>query len=37
MDYKNLTKEELKICPVCGYDDLTEVPYDSNGFPTYVI
>ena len=37
MDYKSLTKEELNICPVCGYDDLPEVPYDSYGFPTYVI
>jgi len=27
----------LKICPVCGYDKLPDVPYDLFGFPTYVI
>ena len=27
----------LEICPVCGYDNLSEVPYDAYGLPTYVI
>ena len=29
--------ESLKICPVCGYDNLSDVPYDVFGCPTYVI
>lgn len=30
-------KENLKICPVCGYSDLEEPPYNEYGEPTYVI
>jgi len=25
------------ICPVCGYDDLQEAPYDRDGNPSYEI
>jgi ribosomal protein L37E len=25
-----------KICLVCGYDKLEQVPYDEYGYPTYV-
>lgn len=27
----------LKICPVCGFNDLEQTPYDEYGYPTYVI
>jgi len=27
----------LKICPVCGYDKLEEVPYDEYGYPSHEI
>jgi len=27
----------LKICPVCGYDQLKEAPFDSFGYPSYEI
>lgn len=26
-----------KICPVCGYDKLSDFPYDEYGYPTYTI
>jgi len=29
--------ELLKICPVCGYDQLYEPPYNEYDEPTYVI
>ncbi len=29
--------ENLRICPVCGYEALPDVPYDEYGYPTYVI
>jgi hypothetical protein len=29
--------ELLKICPICGYSDLSDIPYDEYGYPTYVI
>ena len=35
-----MKKEELKllkICPVCGYDQLDEPPYDEYGFPSYEV
>ncbi len=25
------------ICPICGYDDLEEPPYDNDGDPSYEI
>lgn len=27
----------MNYCPVCGYDGLTEKPYDEFGYPTYTI
>ena len=27
----------LKICPVCGYNQLNEPPFDSFGYPSYEI
>ena len=27
----------VKICPVCGFDDLDSAPYDNNGNPSYEI
>lgn len=27
----------MYICPVCGYDKLTEEPYDDDGNPSYEI
>ena len=29
--------ENRNICPVCGYDKLFEVPYDSLQYPSYEI
>ena len=26
-----------KICPVCGYNQLSETPYDRHGYPSYEI
>lgn len=28
-------KELLPICPVCGFDELFEPPYDSFGYPSH--
>lgn len=29
--------KENHICPVCGFSKLEEPPYDSKGYPTYVV
>lgn len=29
--------KNLKICPVCGFDKLSEPPYDNYGYPSYEI
>ena len=29
--------ELINICPVCGYDNLFEPPYDTFGYPSYEI
>lgn len=35
---KTYKKSELiKICPVCGWDELDDPPYDEFGYPSYEI